>query len=133
MRRGILRRLREDLETLDEAFSQLVERLKLREPRSTIILIGSRARGTPKPCSDYDVILILDEADPLRVAEEAYKLKPRQLPLDLLVIERSELGDPLRMRMLEEGCIVLHDGLGIAEGLPCQRPAETRSSTSSTL
>ncbi len=110
---------------LVEAFREYIERLREAYPRSTIILFGSRARGDHLPYSDYDVALILPgPVDKLEEAVRARSLKPRELPLDLLVLEPGDLDDPLVARMLE-GCIILHDGLGLAprlEKLGCRAP-----------
>jgi hypothetical protein len=51
---------------LDEAVSRLVEAL---HPRA-IILFGSRARGTHRPESDYDLLVV---SDALRDYDEVYR------------------------------------------------------------
>ena len=60
----MLRRPIEDV-TLNEAVDRLVEAL---HPRA-IILFGSRARGTNRPDSDYDLLVVSDQ---LRDYDEVY-------------------------------------------------------------
>ena len=124
MRRGAARALARLQARLGEAFEEYIERLRGAYPRSTIVLFGSRARGDHLPYSDYDVALILPgSVDKLGEAVRARSLKPPELPLDLVILEPGDLDDPIIARMLE-GCMVLHDGLGLAhrlEQLGCRR------------
>ncbi len=100
-----------------ELLREYAGRISSRHLRSAVVLFGSRARGDYLPYSDYDVAVILEDVgDKLAAIEEFRRLKPRGLPLDLLVIRVDELSDPLVSKMLE-GCIVLYDGLGIASSL----------------
>jgi len=113
LRRRLLRSSAERLRRGDELLREYVRRLSQRHPESTVLLFGSRARGSHLPQSDYDVAVVLREAgDRLAAIEELRRLKPRGLPLDLVVLETSDLSDPLVSKMLE-GCRVLYDGLGL--------------------
>ena len=116
LRRRLLRARRERVKQWSELLALYVERIKSLYPRSRIVLFGSRARGDELPYSDFDVAVILDEpGDKLRLAEELRKLKPRGLPLDLLVLSSEELKDPPVACMLKGGR-VLYDGLRAAQG-----------------
>lgn len=87
-------------------------------PRSTVVLFGSRARGDELPYSDYDLAVILERVDDkLSLVEELRRLKPRGLPLDLIVVQADELSDPLIKGMLSEYKI-LYDGLKLRSLLP---------------
>ena len=123
MRARLLRYLAERKRRESEAFQTYAERLMTRFPDYTVVLFGSRARGDEEPTSDYDVALIVPRevcGERLRVAEEARRLRRTGEPfsLDLLVVCVDELEDRLIRDMLEH-CIILHDGLRIAERLPC--------------
>jgi len=114
LRRRLLRARRERVRKWSELLALYVERVKSLYPRSQIVLFGSRARGDELPYSDFDIAVILDEpGDKLRLTEELRRLKPRGLPLDLLVLSFEELKDPLVACMLKGGR-VLYDGLRAA-------------------
>lgn len=120
MRQAVLKRLKERLERLDEIFKEYVRLLSRTYPKSTIVLFGSRARGDHLPYSDYDIMIVTklrDSEDKLAKAVKAYNVKPAQLSVDLLVVSEEELNDPLIIKMLKEGCVILYDGLGIADKL----------------
>ncbi|MCD6358083.1 MAG: nucleotidyltransferase domain-containing protein [Thermoproteales archaeon] len=114
LRRRLLRARRERVRRWGELLALYVERIKALYPRSRIMLFGYRARGDELSYSDFDVAVILDEpGDRLSLTEELRKLKPRGLPLDLLVLSSEELNDSLVAHMLEGGR-VLYDGLRAA-------------------
>jgi len=114
LRRRLLRARRERVRGWSELLALYVERIKSLYPKSQIVLFGSRARGDELPYSDFDIAVILDEpGDKLRLTEELRKLKPRGLPLDLLVLNSEELKDPLVACMLKGGR-TLYDGLRAA-------------------
>ena len=84
-----------------------------RYPRSSIVLIGSRAKNYASPYSDYDLVIILNRVhNTFRIVEVIRKYKPRGFNLDLIVLEKSELTDPVVKVMLKDR-VVLYDGLGI--------------------
>ncbi len=88
-----------------------------------MILFGSRSAESHLPYSDYDVMVILEEvSDKLATIEELRRMKPRGLPLDLLVFQMDELSDPLVSNMLEK-CKVLYDGLEASRRLQAIRLA----------
>ena len=104
---------------MDELLRRFVEELASRYGEVAVVLFGSRARGSALPYSDYDVAVVLRSADDkVELVEEVYKLKPPELPADIVVLELEELSDPIVERMLS-GCVVLHDSLGISSRLPC--------------
>ena len=104
---------------LDELLERFVEELASRYGEVAVVLFGSRARGSALPYSDYDVAVVLRSADDkVELVEEVYKLKPPELPADIVVLELEELSDPIVERMLS-GCVVLHDSLGVSGRLPC--------------
>jgi len=104
---------------LDKLLKQFVEELASRYGEVAVVLFGSRARGLALPYSDYDVAVILRSTDSkVELVEEMYKLKPPELPADIVVLELDELDDPIIEKMLS-GCVVLHDSLGISSRLPC--------------
>ncbi len=99
----------------DRLFKEYVERLSRELGSVTIILFGSRARGTPLPFSDYDIAIVVPEdvcTDKLGVIERARSVKPPGLSVDIVVLCPSELRDPLTRSMLSNS-IVLYDRLGV--------------------
>jgi len=93
--------------------AEYVVRIASAHPRSAVILFGSRARGGYLPYSDFDLAVVLERVgDPLESIRSLRALKPRGLPLDLVVLEPRDLDDPLILKMLER-CRILYDGLGV--------------------
>jgi len=65
-------------------------------------LVGSRARGDHVPSSDFDIVVIIsDHGDPVEVAVKVRLLKKTSIPLDVIVLRRSELRDPIYTEMLK--------------------------------
>lgn len=79
-----------------------------------IILFGYFAYGTPSPDSDVDLLVELDTAlmPEERHLAVARQLRPRQFPLDLLVMTPAELraaleaGDVLVTEILQRGRVL---------------------------
>ncbi len=116
LRKKTLKVMRRVLDTSGLMLNEYVNRLRNMHTRSTIVLFGSRARGTSLPYSDYDIMFIIDKVDEkVSTIEEIVRLKPHLLPVDVVVISVKELSDPLVRKMLEEGCQILYDGLGISK------------------
>ena len=81
----------------------------------TLVLFGSRAEGVHRESSDFDLAVILPlVTDPLELTCKLYQLRPRGLPIDLLVLDVSELEDPIVKKMLTKS-IVIYDGLKLFE------------------
>lgn len=115
MKRRILIRLRENIENMEKIFNQYIVELKKLYPRSTIILYGSRARNDYLPYSDYDLLIVLEKvSDKLGEVVRARRVKPRVLPLDLIVIGLDEIRDPLILKALKQGYKILYDALGLS-------------------
>ena len=117
LRRKLLKSKAKRIKESEKLLCEYVEKISNAYPKSTVILFGSRARGDHLPYSDYDIAVVLEEVkDKLTTIVTLRKLKPRGLPLDLLVFQVDELSDPLILEMLKK-CKVLYDGLGIASHL----------------
>jgi predicted nucleotidyltransferase len=66
-------------------------------------LVGSRARGDSIPSSDFDVVVVVeDDVDILDVAVKLRLLKKTSIPLDVIVLRRSDLEDPVYREMLRD-------------------------------
>ena len=113
MRRRILKRLAETLKTLDKLLCNYVAAISDYIPRSAVVLFGSRARGDHKPYSDFDLMVIVEEGYAAQALELATRLKPRALPVDLIVLQVDEIKEPLKAKMLRDGCIILYDNLDL--------------------
>ena len=77
-----------------------------------VYVYGSQARGTPRPDSDIDILVVVSTADEptYRLAALAYAaLAPLGLPLELLFMTRNEFDEralataSLPARVLSEG------------------------------
>ncbi|OYT27558.1 MAG: DNA polymerase subunit beta [Thermofilum sp. ex4484_82] len=113
LRRKLLKSRARKIREGDKLLREYVEKISRKYPKSTIILFGSRARGDYLPYSDYDLVVVLQEVDDkISTIEEFRRLKPRGLPLDLLVIRVDELSDPLILKMFRK-CKILYNGLKI--------------------
>ncbi len=119
LRKRFLKSRARKIKEEDRLLREYVRKISGRYLKSIIILFGSRARGNHLPYSDYDIAVILEKVeDKLALVEELRKLKPRGLPLDLLVFQVDELSDPLISGMLKK-CRILYDGLGISPRFNC--------------
>ncbi len=84
-----------------------------------IILFGSHARGTAAPDSDLDLLIVKssDRSEAERIRQVSRLLRPRLLPLDILVKtpgeiqERLAIKDSFFQEILREGK-VLYDREG---------------------
>jgi hypothetical protein len=55
------------------------------------------------PSSDFDIVLVVDEdRDPVDVAARARLLRREAFPLGVVVLRRSEVGDPIYGEMLRD-------------------------------
>jgi len=117
LRKRFLRKAEEKMKRREEYFRIYIRRLIDSFPKTSIVLIGSRAKGESLPYSDYDVAMILEKVNnKFELIKEARKYKPKGFNLDLIVLEKDELNDPLVLQMLKHG-ILLHDSLGVAKYL----------------
>lgn len=84
-------------------FENFVKELCRNDHILELYLVGSRARGNNRPSSDFDVVVVVkDDYDPLAVAETFRLLRRAFFPLDLIVICRRELKDPVYTEMLSQ-------------------------------
>ena len=113
LKRKLLRKAKEKLEKSDETFKKYVESIKEKYPETTIVLIGSRAKGNHLPYSDYDLAVIFRKVkDKIRKTFELRKMKPKGISLDIIVLEEEELKDKTILEMIKQGKI-LHNKLGV--------------------
>ncbi len=92
---------------------EYVKRIIRKYPRSAIVLFGSRAKGEETPYSDYDLTVILEDIDDkLKIIMDLRRLKPHGLDLDLIVLDKNDLDDPLIKAMLRTRKI-LYNGLNL--------------------
>lgn len=77
-----------DLENVDPEVRQMVQRIAELFDPERIILFGSRARGTARPDSDVDLIVVLPFTGSCRTkaVEIGVALAERTVPLDLIVV-----------------------------------------------
>ncbi|MGQ4891259.1 MAG: nucleotidyltransferase domain-containing protein [Candidatus Njordarchaeia archaeon] len=99
----------------------LIEVIRERyQGKVSIILFGSRARGTSSDRGDFDIMVVLEKMrDPVNEAVEIRKRIPLRgrFPLDLVFVEVKDLKSKLIKQMLKDKK-VLFDGLNLMrEGL----------------
>ncbi|MET1128619.1 MAG: nucleotidyltransferase domain-containing protein [Thermoproteota archaeon] len=86
--------------------------------KASIMVFGGRAvHGieTTEP-RDLDILVVVEDGeDPSTVEELAYSLKPKTLPVDIIVARKRELKSPVVREMLRHR-VVVHDPLN-AESL----------------
>ncbi|MDK2384689.1 MAG: nucleotidyltransferase domain-containing protein [Candidatus Korarchaeota archaeon] len=112
---ALIRRRREEVSSYEKLFNKFIEALKRRYPSCTIILFGSRAAERHRSSSDFDVIVVMEgDFDEVEVAAEISRLRPRGIPVDLLVINKDSLGRK-DVKILLEHSKVIYDGLGVFE------------------
>jgi len=102
---------------VDKFLKKLLDTIKsIYSNQVTVILFGGRARGTSSDYGDFDIMVILDEVDdPLEEAIKIRKkIREKEYPLDLLILEKEDVEKPIVKKMLEPH-IVLYDGLKIGE------------------
>ena len=117
LRRRLLRSRAKKIIIQEKLLPCFVRNISLKYPKVTIILFGSRAQNTQLPYSDYDIAVIFEKVDDrIRLIEDIRRMKPRGLPLDLIVLAKEELSDPIIARMFRKSKI-LYDGLGLREHL----------------
>ncbi len=98
--REVLERAYRKIAEREKAFREFVERLCASGLTSEVYLVGSRARGDSTPSSDYDIVIVVDQGDLLDVAEKVALLKKEPVPVDVVVLRRGDLEDPLYREML---------------------------------
>lgn len=81
--------------THKEKFEHLLQILKAHFHPTRIYLFGSRANGSARPESDYDLLLVIEKSDQTRLErmQEASGLMIRNhifLPADVIVYTREE-------------------------------------------
>jgi len=79
---------RAPIRDLDEALNRLVAEVRPRK----VILFGSHASGRARPGSDLDLLVVADlDGDPDdRIRAVSRALRPRAVPLDILVYTQAE-------------------------------------------
>ena len=109
---------RRNLKARPRLFNQFIE--KLRETlgdQASIILFGGRATvgvDSDEP-RDYDILVIVDnDRNVEQVEETVYKLKPKRLPVDVIIATKNQLKNPITSQMLKNRK-TLHDPLDIEQ------------------
>ncbi len=109
---------RRSLKARPRLFNQFIE--KLRETlgdQASIILFGGRATvgvDSDEP-RDYDILVIVDnDRNVEQVEETVYKLKPKRLPVDVIIATKNQLKNPITSQMLKNRK-TLHDPLDIEQ------------------
>ncbi len=90
--------------------------------RASIVVFGGRAATSLESDEPRDLdllIVISDDDNPSEVEELVYQLKPRSLPVDIVVARRSELRSAIARQMLRARTI-LCDPLNIEDVLSDQ-------------
>ena len=81
-----------------EALARAVERLVEAFHPDRIYVFGSQARGTPRPDSDIDLMVVVSTADepPYRLAATGYAvIAPLRVPLEITFMTRDDFDSRL--------------------------------------
>lgn len=111
----MIRRRRKEVSSYNELFDEFIDALRRRYPRCTIILFGSRAAGRHRASSDFDVMVVMEGTDEAEaeMAAKILRLRPRGIPIDLVVINKDSLSKDKEVKILLKDSKVIYDGLGI--------------------
>jgi predicted nucleotidyltransferase len=93
-----------DLYEKDTLLLKIVEQFKVRYAPHTAILYGSRARDSYNDKSDYDILFVVDGAEPMRVND-----KVGDFYLDIFIKSTLEIQNPTVNHLY------MHDGLVLFE------------------
>ncbi len=108
--------LRERPKLFRKFIEKLIETLG---SRASIIVFGGRARvglDSDEP-RDYDVLVVIKDNDDVEQIEElVHRLRPKGVPMDIIVVRKSELRSAIAKQMLRDR-IVIHDPLEIGKEL----------------
>ena len=102
VKHGILRRAYGNVMKREEMFKAFIKRLCESGIASEVFLIGSRVRGDHTSSSDFDVVVVIEDGDILEVAEKVSALKKEPLPVDVVVLTKDDLQDPIYREMLKD-------------------------------
>jgi predicted nucleotidyltransferase len=87
----------------EKRFKEFINALCKSGLAEEVYLIGSRARGSSMPSSDFDIaIIVSDYGDPIEIAVKARLLRKEAFPLDIVVLRRSEAEDPTCREMFRD-------------------------------
>ncbi|MGC9149471.1 MAG: nucleotidyltransferase domain-containing protein [Sulfolobales archaeon] len=100
-RSRILKRAFNNISARDEMFKRFINRLCASDFVNEIYLVGSRARGDHYSSSDYDVVVVVEKEDVLDVAEKIAFLKREPISIDVIILKREDLEDPIYREMLK--------------------------------
>jgi len=100
-RREFYARMARRVEGYVKAFEEFTKELCASNLAEEAYLVGSRARGDWASSSDFDVVVVVgDYVDPIDIAARVRLLKGKGVPMDVVVLRRGELGDPVYAEML---------------------------------
>ncbi|MEM0218356.1 MAG: nucleotidyltransferase domain-containing protein [Desulfurococcaceae archaeon] len=84
----------------EEMFKRFIDTLCRSSSVKEVYLVGSRARGDHTPSSDFDIAVVTENDDIIDVAEHVSSLRKEPVPLDVIVLRREDLENPLYKEML---------------------------------
>lgn len=96
-----MRRAAENVERREEYFQEFVESVCRHGSVLEVYLVGSRVRGDYRASSDFDIVVVVDTDNILEIAEEISRLRKKPVPVDVIVLRRGDLEDPIYKPMLE--------------------------------
>lgn len=104
------------LQDIDQSIRRMVERLREDYAPQKVILFGSRARGTARPDSDIDLLVIKETSE--RFIDRWVRVRQvlsdpeRRIPLETMVLtpqevaQRLAVGDQFIETILREGTVL---------------------------
>lgn len=112
----IYKSLRDLVKNYDKYFKMFLDDIISRfQDEITVILFGSRVSGKARESSDYDVaIIVRDDVDRIKFMEEISTMRKGGIPIDIVVLKKSEIKNEIIKKMLTPSKIIW-DGLRLLE------------------
>jgi len=113
LRRKLLKHRATVIESRTKKFDDFIAKLsEALGDKVTIILIGSRARGTAKPYSDFDLLIVYKGLKEDDIYATVRTCKSMDLPVDIILMRVDDFNSNNKvLKEMLKGMRILHDGL----------------------
>lgn len=98
----VLRRMSRNIAMREEMFMKFIDKVCKSGYVKEAFLVGSRARGDYSSISDFDLVVVVENVDPIEVAEHLSMMRDEPVPVDIVVLGGDEINDPIYREMLKD-------------------------------